>query len=59
MSKQSGNTRRDFIRFSAIVGTGLVLSGCAGPETRQRGQQSTTSASPKEDEKDENKQAER
>jgi hypothetical protein len=32
MSKQSGNPRRDFIRFSAIVGTGLVLSGCAGPE---------------------------
>ena len=27
---KSSNTRRDFLRTSAIVGTGLVLSGCGG-----------------------------
>jgi hypothetical protein len=27
---KSSNTRRDFLRTAAVVGTGVVLSGCSG-----------------------------
>jgi hemerythrin-like domain-containing protein len=36
---KSNDTRREFIRTSAVVGAGLVLTGCAGGNTAQTNQQ--------------------
>lgn len=44
----SQNTRRDFLRTSAIVGTGLVLSSCSGGNVVNQGKE--TKAVSKEDE---------
>jgi hemerythrin-like domain-containing protein len=44
------NTRRDFLRTSAVVGAGLVLSGCAGGNTAQSNRQATPEHQAKKDE---------
>ena len=44
------NTRRDFLRTSAIVGTGLVLAGCAGRNMRDTEEPKNEKASAKPDE---------
>src|SRR6266478_6489170 len=44
---ESFKTRRDFLRASAVVGTGLVLSSCAGSNTKTSGN-AATSATPVE-----------
>ena len=36
---ESLKTRRDFLRVSAVVGTGLVLNGCAGSNTNSTGRE--------------------
>ena len=36
---ESFKTRRDFLRVSAVVGTGLVLSSCAGSKTNSTGRE--------------------
>ncbi len=38
---ESLKTRRDFLRASAVVGTGLVLSSCAGNKTNTTGKAAT------------------
>jgi hemerythrin-like domain-containing protein len=45
----SQNTRRDFLRTSAIVGTGLVLSSCSSGNVANQGKEETKAVS-KEDE---------
>lgn len=45
----SQNTRRDFLRTSAIVGTGLVLSSCSRGNVANQGEEETKAVS-KEDE---------
>ena len=45
----SQNTRRDFLRTSAIVGTGLVLSSCSRGNVANQGKEETKAVS-KEDE---------
>ena len=45
----SHNTRRDFLRTSAIIGTGLVLSGCSGAKVANEGKEQAKAES-KEDE---------
>lgn len=45
----SQNTRRDFLRTSAIVGTGLVLSGCSGANVANQSKEETKAVT-KEDE---------
>jgi hemerythrin-like domain-containing protein len=44
------NTRRDFLRTSAIVGTGLVLSSCGGRNMANSGEQKSDQSSAKPDE---------
>src|SRR5205085_2878485 len=44
------NTRREFLRASAIVGAGLVMSSCAGGNRNQSGQQTNSQSSAKSDE---------
>src|SRR3989475_2738617 len=44
---KSFKTRRDFLRASAVVGTGLALSSCAGSNTKTTGN-AATSATPDE-----------
>ena len=44
---ESSKTRRDFLRASAIIGTGLVLSSCAGSNTKTTGN-AATAATPDE-----------
>jgi len=44
------DTRRGFLRASAVVGTGLILVGCGGGGREQSGQQSKNQPSPQEDE---------
>ena len=44
---ESRKTRRDFLRASAVVGTGLVLSSCAGSETNTE-EKAITSPTPDE-----------
>lgn len=44
---ESLKTRRDFLRASAVVGTGLVLSSCAGSNTNTTGN-AVTSPTPNE-----------
>lgn len=44
---ESFRTRRDFLRTSAILGTGLVLSSCAGTQTNTA-KQAVASATPDE-----------
>jgi hemerythrin-like domain-containing protein len=44
---ESLKTRRDFLQVSALVGTGLVLSSCAGSKPNTTGQE-VTSAAPDE-----------
>jgi hemerythrin-like domain-containing protein len=39
---ESLKTRRDFLRASAVVGTGLVLSSCAGSKTNTTGKEITS-----------------
>src|SRR5437870_8316941 len=39
---ESLKTRRDFLRASAVVGTGLVLSSCAGSNTKTTGNAATS-----------------
>jgi hemerythrin-like domain-containing protein len=39
---ESLETRRDFLRASAVVGTGLVLSSCAGSKTNTSGKEGTS-----------------
>jgi len=39
------NTRRDFLRTSAIIGTGLVLNSCSGANTAKQGQEQAEAAS--------------
>jgi hypothetical protein len=48
--EKKANTRRDFLRSSAVVGTGLVLTGCAGRNmTNTEGQKrEETSSKPDE-----------
>ena len=41
---ESLKTRRDFLRASAVVGTGLVLSSCAGSKTNTTGREVTSPA---------------
>ncbi len=36
---ESLKTRRDFLRVSAVVGTGLVLSSCAGSNANSTGRE--------------------
>jgi hemerythrin-like domain-containing protein len=43
-------TRRDFLRTSAIVGTGLVLSSCGGRNMANSGEQKSVESSSKADE---------
>src|SRR6266436_1858186 len=38
---ESQRTRRDFLRVSAVVGTGLVLSSCGGASVANKEQQET------------------
>src|SRR5205085_5223164 len=44
------DTRRDFLRASAFVGTGLILFGCGGGGREQSGQQSKNQPSSQGDE---------
>ncbi len=44
-------TRRDFLRASAVVGTGLVFSSCAGSKTNTSGKE-VTSPTPDENRTD-------
>jgi hemerythrin-like domain-containing protein len=44
------NTRRDFLRRSTIVGTGLVLAGCAGGSMKNTGEPKKEQAAAKPDE---------
>src|SRR2546425_3326937 len=46
---QSSNTRRDFLRSSAVVGAGLVLSSCGGRNNPQAENQEGKEASAKTD----------
>lgn len=39
---ESSKTRREFLRASAVVGTGLVLSSCAGSKTNTSGKEVTS-----------------
>jgi hemerythrin-like domain-containing protein len=48
MKREFGNPRRNFLRASAIVGTGLILGGCASPNKEK-------AAAEKKNENDENK----
>lgn len=51
----SNNTRREFLRASAIIGTGLMLTGCGGgnkPQTEQQASSKTTSQEGDEGEKE-------
>ena len=47
------DTRRDFLRASAVVGAGLILVGCGGTGREQSGQRSNNQPSPREDENEE------
>lgn len=47
---KSSNTRRDFLRTSAIVGTGLVLSSCGGGNMANTAEQKKEENSSKPDE---------
>jgi hemerythrin-like domain-containing protein len=44
------NTRREFLRASAVVGAGAILTGCAGGNTGQSNQQTKTESSAEADE---------
>ena len=39
---ESFKTRRDFLRASAVVGTGLVLGSCTGSNTKTSGNAGTS-----------------
>jgi hemerythrin-like domain-containing protein len=47
----SQNTRRDFLRTSAIVGTGFVLSGCSGGNVANQGKETKAVSEEDENEK--------
>lgn len=47
---KSSNTRRDFLRATAIVGTGLVLSGCTGGNMANSGTEKKDESPSKPDE---------
>jgi hemerythrin-like domain-containing protein len=47
---ESSKTRREFLRTSAIVGTGLVLSSCGGRNVANSGEQKSDQPSAKPDE---------
>jgi len=46
MVKSDVNTRRDFVRWSAVLGTGLFLSSCVNGERSKAGQNSEKQKSP-------------
>lgn len=47
---ESSNTRRDFLRTAAVVGTGIALSGCTGGNTSNSAIQEQRGSSAKPDE---------
>lgn len=49
---ESHTTRRDFLRTSAVIGTGLVIAGCTGGNvTKREREQAEASSENESDEK--------